>query len=208
MDLQVRPLLDRLLALAKTPDRAWADIKQDATIDFWDIFPQAALLAAIPPLLAAVYALIFTAEARLATFLSLFLLAPLAWVILLGGIWVVSYGVFTFAPYLQSRADFPQSLKLVSWGLSPLWLSSFLMLPYAGLLSKLVGIIGTLAGIIGTCYLWYFGFPRLLGTPKQPPTSLALFAVGAGFSYSTLTYLLQKLLISLLLQPVLLKIFS
>ena len=201
MDLQVRPLLDRLLALAKTPDRAWAGIKQDAVADFWDIFPQAAVMAAIPPLLAALYKLLFASGERFASFLSLLLLAPLSWVILLGGVWVVSYGIFAFAPYMQSRADFPQSLKLVVWGLSPVWLSSLLMLPYIGWLAKL-------AGIIGTCYLWYFGFPKLLGTLKQPPTSLALFAVGAGFSYSTLTYLLQQLLIAILLQPLLFKIFQ
>jgi Yip1 domain len=201
MDLQVRPLLDRLLALAKTPDRAWSDIKQEAAADFWDIFPQAAVMAAIPPLITALYALLFASGTRVASFFSLLLLAPLSWVILLGGVWVVSYGIFAFAPYMQSRADFPQSLKLVSWGLSPLWVSSLLILPYIGGLAKLVGIMGT-------CYLWYFGFPRLLGTPKQPPTSLALFAVGAGFSYSTLTYLLQQLLVSILLQPLLFKIFS
>jgi hypothetical protein len=200
MDLQVRPLLDRLLALAKTPDHAWADIKRDPTADFWDVFPQAAVLAAIPPLLAAFYALAFASGARFASFASLLLLAPLSWVILLGGVWVVSYGIFAFAPYMQSRADFPQALKLVVWGLSPVWLSSLLMLPYLGWLAKMMGIIGT-------CYLWYFGFPKLLGTPKQPPTSLALFAVGTGFSYSTLTYLLQELLISILLQPLLVNIF-
>lgn len=198
MRVHPRELVQRLLTLAKTPERAWAEIREEEAQDFWDILPSAALMAALPPLATAIGALFGGVK----LFLLALLLAPLAWIILLGGVWVVSYGVYAFAPYLGSQPNFSNSLKLVTWGLSAFWISALLnAIPFL-----YVPLLGRLAGVVGTCYLWYYGFPSLLGTPRQPPTSLALFAFGAGFSYSTLTYLLQTLFISSLLGPLLLKI--
>jgi hypothetical protein len=200
MDLQIQPkkLAERVVALLKNPTQTWSEIRREPVGDFWDIFPDLALLAAIPPLMGAFYGLLVSG----ATFLSLLLLAPLAWAILMGGVWAVSYGIFAFAPYLESRADLSQSLKLMTWGLAPLWLSSIVMFPYFG-----IGIIARIAGMGAACYLWVYGFPRLLSTPKKPPTTLALLIASAGFSYSTLTYLLQQILITYLLQPIIIQIF-
>lgn len=183
-----REITETSRALARDPQGAWVEISRTPGERWLDLLSVAGVGAAIPPLTFALQMLLYQSGARLSSFLWALLLAPFAWAVLVGAVVAVAYGIFSLAPYLNARPDLQSTVKLLSWGLLPYWLCSVAgLVPYLPLLANL-------AGIGATCYLWFFGIPLLLDTPRNPPTTIALVGLSAGGAYALVTSLALQVL--------------
>lgn len=92
-------------------------------------------------------------------FLSVLVAAVVRYVLSLVGILIVAWIIKLLAPTFNSKADLDESLKLVAYSMTPVWLVGiFAITPYLGFLS-ILGFYGV--------YLLALGLPSVLGTPED-----------------------------------------
>lgn len=181
----LRDLADTLRAFRQSPTEGWQEVARLPGEKPIELLPVAAVFAAVPPLVGALQGLFYLG---LRGFLFGLLRAPFLWAISLGAVFAVAHGLAYLAPRLQAPVEPQNAMKVLAWGLVPYWASSV-----AGLIPYLPYLAHP-AGVVATCYLWFFGFPLLLETPRNPPTTLALLALGAGSAYALLVTIAARIL--------------
>jgi Yip1 domain len=86
--------------------------------------------------------------------------AILGWVFALVGCWIAAFVVQKLAPTFGSKDDFNQSMKVVVYAYTPVFVAGVLRLIPA--LSPLI-----LLAALYAIYLFYLGLPPVMGTPKD-----------------------------------------
>jgi uncharacterized membrane protein len=110
--------------------------------------------------------------------------AAVAWVLGLVGAYVTAIIIEKLAPTFQSRGDTTQSLKLVVFSSTPIWVAGVLQLVPA------LGVLTILAALYGI-YLFYLGLPPMMHTPadKVIPymvvAALVMIVISVCFGYIT-----------------------
>lgn len=87
--------------------------------------------------------------------------AIVSYVLALAAVYIAAFVVNKLAPTFQSQPSDTQSLKLVAYAETPVWIAGALhILPFLG---ALAGLIGGLYAI----YLFYLGLPVMMKTPQD-----------------------------------------
>jgi hypothetical protein len=86
--------------------------------------------------------------------------ACLAFVFALVGAWIAAIVVEKLAPTFQSHGETAQTLKLVVYAMTPVWIAGVLNLVPA------LAVLGIVAGLYAI-YLFYLGLPVLMSTPAD-----------------------------------------
>jgi hypothetical protein len=158
-------LKTRAMNIIQTPVPEWARIAAEpATVN--DLIVNYAVpLAAIPAISSFVGATViglpvpFVGTIRIGVVRGL-VSALLSWVFALVAVYVAAMVVQKLAPQFRSRGDLVQSMKLVVFAYTPVWLAGVLNIFPP--LSALVIVAAFYA-----MYLFYLGLPIVMGTPQE-----------------------------------------
>ena len=160
MDLQ-----QRVIDILTRPKEEWGVIASEPT-DVPTLYREyICLLAAIPAICRFVGLTLIGVPTFLAGYLRIGFVAGLvhlivSYVFSLISIFVAAFIVEKLAPTFQSKGDLVQSLKMVAYASTPVWLAGILSLyPPLSALMLIAGIYAI--------YLYYLGLPGVMQTPPD-----------------------------------------
>lgn len=170
-------LVDRVKNILLTPKTEWPKIAEEAATPQSIYVGYVMILAAIGPIAMLIRGSLFGAA-----------VAILSYAIALGITFLLALIVDALAPTFGAEKNFNQSLKLVAYSSTAVWVAGiFHLIPFLG------GIIGLLAAIY-TFYTFYLGLPVMKKCPADKAVAYTIVIVICGF---VLGAVLSGLLMSL-----------
>jgi len=166
--------LDRVWKIVVFPAREWPAVARESTTFERLFLTYAAPLAALGPICGLVRISILGIPTSRGLYripiLSGVVEAVLSLLLALLGVYVLAHVVNVLVAPFGGEPDFEQSLKLVTYSYTPIWLAGLLLLlPQIGLLR-----IVALAISIYAAFLIYLGLPPLLKVPKDRAAGFAI----------------------------------
>ena len=157
-------LLDRVKNILLTPKTEWPKIAEETATAQSIYIGYVMILAAIGPIAMLLRGSIFGAT-----------IAVLSYAIALGITFLLALIVDALAPTFGAEKNFIQSLKVVAYSSTAVWVAGiFHLLPFLG------GLIGLLAAIY-TFYTFYLGLPVMKKCPADKVVAYTIVIVICGF---------------------------
>lgn len=163
-DAAAPALQDRARRILTTPKTEWPVIEAEST-DVATLYKSyIVILAAIPAVCTFIgmtmigYTLPFVGTIRTPV-VSGFAQMIVSYVLGLAGVYLTALIIDKLAPTFDSQTDIVQSLKLVAYAMTPVWIAGVLYLIPA------LGVIVLIAALY-SIYLFYLGVPVLKKTPE------------------------------------------
>lgn len=114
--------------------------------------------------------------------------AAVSWVLGLLSLWIAAIAIEHLAPSFGSRASTVQSLKLVVYASTPLWIVGILTIV------PLLGVLFIVA-VIYAVYLFYLGLPSVLDTPADRVVPYMLMSAVVVFIANALVRVATRLVV-------------
>jgi len=161
-------LIDRVKNILLSPKTEWPQIAGEAATTQSVYIGYVMILAAIGPLALLIRGSMLGATA-----------AVLSYAIALGITFLLALTVDALAPTFGAEKNFIQSLKLVAYSCTAVWVAGiFHLLPFLG------GVIGLLAAIY-TFYTFFLGLPVMKKCPADKAVAYTIVIVICGFVLGT-----------------------
>lgn len=156
-------IIERVKELILYPDRAWNKIK-DECLDLKTLYiSYVMILAAIPEIsnfIGINFIRVFILNHHIKIISYSFIIAIFSYLFSLINVYIISIVVNMLASSFNSKQNLINAFKLVSFSMTPYWISGVLYL--IPVLSPFI-----ILGIIYSLYLFYKGLPVLMETPND-----------------------------------------